>query len=155
MVSKSATKAVVLCISLLLVLTLTACRGGEGEVKIPVDLKNASNVGSLHIELVYDSAVLEATEVKVGNLARNAAIEFNLGDPGRVIVAIIDAMGINGDGPVVTVSFNVVGEGMSSLTLENVEAYDAETLYDIITAASPGNFVAKDNSFTAPVIVFK
>jgi len=124
-------------------------------VAVPINLTDAVNVGSLHIELIYDSAVLEATGVKAGKLGRNAMIESNLETPGRVIIGIIDAAGINGDGPVVTVSFKAKGkEGTSPLTLENLEAHDAETLYDIITEASPGEFVAKDNSFTAPSIVF-
>jgi len=122
---------------------------------VPINLQGASNVGSLHIELVYDSAMLEATGVKAGKLGRNAVIESNMETPGRAIIGIIDASGINGDGPVVTVSFKAKGkEGTSSLTLENVEAYDAETLYDIITKTFPGEVMAKDNSFTVPAITF-
>ena len=45
--------------------------GGGG---VPINLQGASNVGSLHIELVYDSAELEATGVKAGKQGRNAVI---------------------------------------------------------------------------------
>ncbi len=93
--------------------------------------------------------------MEAGNLGRNALIEYNLEIPGRVIVGIVDAMGIDGDGTVVTVSFKVVAnEGTSPLSLEHLEATDAETLYDIITEVSPGEFVAKDRSFTPPVVTF-
>lgn len=148
-----------LVLMLVMALALGGCelipRPAAGEVGVPINLSGASNVGSLHIELAYDSTVLEATEVKAGKLGRNAVIESNLGTPGRAIIGIIDAAGINGDGSVVTVSFKATGkEGTSPLTLENIEAYDAETLYDIIVRVSPGEFVAKDSSFTAPVITF-
>jgi len=148
-----------LVLMLVVVLVLGGCnlipKSTTGEVGMPINLQGASNVGSLHIELVYDSAMLEATGVKAGKLGRNAVIESNLETLGRVIIGIIDASGINGDGSVVTVSFKAKGkEGTSSLTLENLEANDAETLYDIITKASPGEFTAKDNSFTAPAITF-
>jgi hypothetical protein len=124
-------------------------------VGVPINLNGASNVGSLHIELVYDSTVLEATGVKAGKLGRNAVIECNLETPGRAIIGIVDASGINGDGSVVTVSFKAKGkEGTSPLTLESVEANDAETLYDLITKTSPGEFMAKGSSFTAPGITF-
>jgi len=150
-----------LVLMLVMALALGGCnlipipKSAAGVVGVPINFSGASNAGSLHIELVYDSTMLEATEVKAGKLGGNAVIESNLGTPGRAIIGIIDAVGINGDGSVVTVSFKTKGkEGTSSLTLENIEAYDAETLYDIITRTSPGEFVAKDSSFTAPVITF-
>ena len=84
---------------------------------------------------------------------KNAMIEYNLKTPGRLTVGIIDAVGINGSGSVVTVSFKVIDKGGTSpITLGKIEANDATTLIDIPIKASAGNFIAKDQSFTAPVI---
>ncbi len=124
-----------------------------GQVKVPINLEGANNIGSISIELVYDSDVLEATEVVAGELAANAMIESNIQNPGRVIIGIIDSSGINGDGAIATVSFNQVGDGGTSpLTLENVETHDATTLVDIINETSDGSFAAEGNAVTAPVI---
>ena len=120
---------------------------------VPVDLRGAKNLGSLQIELGYDPAVLEATEVRAGELAKNAMVEYNLTAPGRLAVGVIDAAGINGNGSVVTVSFKVLDKGGTSpITLERIEANDSTTLVDIPCKASAGEFVASGGSFTAPVI---
>jgi hypothetical protein len=84
-----------------------------------------------------------------GKLARNAAVNSNLETPGRAVVGFVDAIGINGDGTTITVSFNVVGKGTSHLTLENVAAYDAETLYDILTEITASSYQSEKNVVTA------
>ncbi|MBL7062022.1 MAG: hypothetical protein ISS54_04730 [Dehalococcoidia bacterium] len=67
-----------------------------------------------------------------------------------------DSNGVSGDGSLVIVSFRAVGEGTATtqLTLENIDAHDAETLIDIITQATPGSFSVEDSSYTSPVITF-
>ena len=128
--------------------SLTGCvkivrEGGpaSGGLEVPVNANGASNVGSLEFELVYDSTVLQAVGVEKGTLAGNAMMDFTTARPGRVWVGIVDSNGINGNGSLVVVSFQGVGEGAATgqLTLENVEAYDAQTLIDIITQTTPGN----------------
>ena len=171
--NKSRYRFLYITIILILVLSiLTACGGGGKEdkstlsptatmtstpivkeLKVPINLKEARNVGSLHMEIVYDPAVLSATDVEAGDLGSNAMIESSLSTQGRVKVGIVDASGINGDGAVITVSFKVMDKNKTSqLTLENIECYDAKTLYDIIVKASPGNVSALDGSYTAPEI---
>jgi hypothetical protein len=65
-------------------------------------------------------------------------------------VGIVDSNGISGNGPLVVVSFQGVGQGAATgqLTVENVKAYDAQTLIDIITQTTPGNLS------TSPTIIF-
>jgi len=133
---------------------------GEGEgdiaVKVPVNAQGADDVGALHIELAYDPAVLNATGVEKGTLASNAMMEFSVDTPGRVWVGMIDAAGMNGDGSLVEVSFEVLGqdETTSPLTLEKLAAWDATNIFDIPTEASPGSFTVKNRLFTAPAIIF-
>jgi len=127
------------------------------EVEVPINGRGASNVGALEFWLVYEPAVLEVTKVEPGRLASNALFESSTKIPGSVWAALVDANGISGDGPLVVISFRVLGDGdtTSSLTLENIQAYHADTLVDIITEASAGSLVMNDRSFTAPVLGFQ
>ncbi len=126
-----------------------------GQVKVPINLESANNIGSISIELVYDSDVLEATEVVAGELAANAMIESNIQTPGRVIIGIMDSSGMNGDGAVAAISYDVVDEEENStLALAEVLTHDATTLVDIINETSDGSFAAEGNAVTEPVVRF-
>jgi hypothetical protein len=144
---------------LLLALVLFICAGcGEssGGVKVPVKIYGASSVGSLHMELVFDPAVLEAVGVKPGELAENAMIEHNLQTPGRVIIGIVDASGITGDGTLMEISLDVIdSHGTSELVLEKVEVHDADSLKDIIAGTANGYFSAEDKDVAVPLITLK
>jgi hypothetical protein len=138
----------------LLVLPLAAC-GGAGSSTIPINLTGASDVGSLHIELVYDPAIIEVTAVKAGKLAQNAVVDSNISAPGRAIIGIVSSNGIAGTGAVASVSFKAKAKtGTSALTLEKVEAYSAEKLQDIMTKVSAGQYNAQSKKVDAPSISF-
>lgn len=117
-------------------------------------MKGAKNLGTLHIELVYDPAILEAISFEPAELTQNALVEVNLDNPGRVVIGIIDTDGIQGDGPVVVISFKPVGQqGNSTLALENVAANNATTLIDVPTAVTSGTFTASGRAISLPEIV--
>jgi len=129
--------------------------GNAGTAEVPVNLKGASNVGGLSIDLVYDPAILEVTSVKAGTLALNAMIDFNTKTPGHVIIGIVSSNSINGSGAVANITYKSKAKtGTSALTLEKVEAYSADKLQDMRTQVSAGRFNAKDSSFNAPSISF-
>ncbi|MBT4511291.1 MAG: hypothetical protein HOC20_03655 [Chloroflexi bacterium] len=69
-----------------------------------------------------------------------------------MIIGFIDAMGMSGSGDVVEISFTDNSDGKSSLSLENVGATDAETLYDLVVQTSAGSLDTDDDTSTAPVI---
>jgi len=141
-------------IMLLLVMPLAAC-GGAGSSAIPINLTGANDVGSLHIEMVYDPAIIEVTAVKAGKLAQNAVVDSNIGTPGRAIIGIVSSNGIAGTGAVANVSFKAKAKtGASALTLEKVEAYSAEKLQDIRTQVSAGQYNAQSKKVDAPSISF-
>ena len=118
-------------------------------------MKGAKNLGAIHIELVYHSAVLEAVKFEAGELSENALVEANLELPARIIIGIVDTEGVGGDGAVAVLFFRVLGsQGDSVLTLENVTAHDATSLVDAPAIITDGSFEAGDRSFTAPEIVF-
>ena len=112
-------------------------------------MKGAKNLGAIHIELVYDSAVLEAVKFEAGELSENALVEANLE------LGIVDTEGVGGDGAVALLFFRILGsQGDSVLTLENFAAHDATSLVDVPAITTDGSFKAGDQSFTAPEIVF-
>ena len=123
---------------------------------MPVYLAGANNVGSLEFVLVYEPAVLKIANVEPGPMARNALVEFGARTSGRLWAGLIDTDGLHGDGPVAIVSFDVVGQQptSSALRLENVLAYDATSLLDILTEASAGTFVVEGQVITAPALTF-
>ena len=61
--------------------------------------------------------------------------------------------GITGAGPVATVTFEPAGPDASSpLELENVQAFDADTLIDILLTAEPGEFSAAGTMIAPPTL---
>jgi hypothetical protein len=127
-----------------------------GAVKVPINFQDASNVGSISIDLTYDAAVLQVLEVKAGELAQNAMLEYNIKNPGRVIIGIVDSSGINGNGAVAKIGFNVVApSGTTPLTLQAVDTHDATSLIDIINTTSNGSFTGQNQTLTPPVISFR
>ena len=119
-------------------------------------MEGAANLGSLEFVLVYEPDVLEVTNVRKGSLSSRALLESSIRTPGLVWTGLIDANGINGDGPAAVITFEIVGDdgSITALTLENVVAYDASTLLDIITTSTGGNFVVQDRSLVAPTLRF-
>ncbi len=147
----------------ILVVILVIVLGGSGddneeaagELNVAVNLEGAKNVGSISLGLTYDSTVLKAADVKLGDMAGNAMLEYNLTNPGQVVIGIIDSSGIEGDGSVAVISFNVVGEkGTSTLGLTEVLTHDATTLVDIINTKTDGQVDVASESVTPPVIRF-
>jgi hypothetical protein len=131
--------------------------GGVKEVKIPIEIQGAANVGSLHLELVYDRAALSAIRVENGTAVGDAMFEYSIDIPGEVVVGIVSSQGIKRDGSIAIVTFNVTGRAKTSipLSLENVAAHDATTLAEIPTSASAGSLSTKDGSFIAPTLLFE
>ena len=111
-------------------------------VEVPIEVAGAANVGGMHIELRYDADVLQAIEVKPGSLASSAMLESNLSASNRAVIGLIDAAGLNGDGAVAVVVFQVVGQDgdTSPLTLENLTAYDATTRDALAVQGTNGVF---------------
>ena len=125
-------------------------------VNVPIHLTGGENIGSLEFVLTYDPSVLEVSGVEAGGLAQSALFDFGSRSPGRLWAGLIDSEGINGDGPIAVVSFEVVGPGASTslLALENITTYDASSLLDILTNATSGSFTVDGLALTAPTLAF-
>ena len=146
-------KALVASVVIVTILTTVGCGAPSNQIEVPIDVQNVSNVGSFQIEISYDANVLQATDVKAEELGKNAMIESNLDNPGIIIVGIVDSPGINGSGSIVSISFDVLEkDSASSLTIKNATAHDVNTLVDLPTSFTQGNFASGDVS--PPIISF-
>ncbi len=125
------------------------------EVKIPVDIKGASNIGSLHFEMVYDTTGLTLTSVSSGALLGNAIFKYS-SVPGRLVCGMVSSSGIKGDGSIIVITFQVLGKGEKTipLTLENVTAYDGTSLTKLSLSMLNGSFLPRDGSFIPPSLSF-
>jgi len=126
-------------------------------ISVPILATRANNVGSLEFVLVYDSAKLELEQVERGLLSGDALIDFSTPSPGRLWTGIIDLSGIDGSGPVAVVRFKIrdnVG-GTMPFTLENIAAFDANTLVDIVTGTTPGKFTVSGVTPLSPIVTFQ
>jgi peptide/nickel transport system substrate-binding protein len=116
------------------------------EVSIPIMVKDAKGIGAIQLVLTYDQSVLEAKSVDKGNLLEgNVLMESNIDKQGRIAVALTTLDGIKGDGTLLAANFLVRGNtGQSStLKLESVEAWEVNTLVNIIVNAESGKFVVQ------------
>lgn len=141
----------------IIVVAILLMTGGAKEVRVPIEVQDAANVGSLHLELVYDRATLSAIHVETGTAVGDAMFQYSVDAPGGVVVGIVSSQGINRDGSIAIVTFKVTGKSKAStyLSLENVVAHDATTLEEIPTSTTAGSITAKDGSFTSPTLLFE
>ena len=126
-------------------------------ISVPILATKAINVGSLEFTLVYDPDKLEFTQVERGLLSGNSLIDSSSSESGRLWAAIIDSQGINGSGTVAVVKF-MVREGVTGsmpLILENIVAFDAITLVDIVTRTTHGEFDTTNLNPLSPIVTFQ
>jgi hypothetical protein len=126
-------------------------------ISVPILATLANNVGSLEFVLVYDPAKLELAQVERGLLSGDALIDSSSPAPGRLWAGIIDINGMDGSGPVAVVTFKVRNNagGTMALSLENISAYDANTLVDILTTTTPGEFSGAGATPLSPIVTFQ
>ena len=126
-------------------------------ISVPILATRAKNVGSLEFVLVYDPAKLELSQVERGLLSGDALIDSSSPAPGRLWAGIIDINGMDGSGPVAVVTFKVRNNagGTMALSLENISAYDANTLVDILTTTTPGEFSGAGATPLSPIVTFQ
>jgi hypothetical protein len=110
-------------------------------VTIPLSLSAAEEpIGNLDLTLVYDPRILQATEVRAGDLAAGALIDSNL-QPGRIRLGVVSRDGFRGDGIVAEISFVVTGsEGSTALQIYDLSANHAATLAPLQLMPGTGQF---------------
>ncbi len=124
-------------------------------VELPIAVQGALELGSLLVEVGYDTGMLDLQSVKAGALGRNALLESNQETPGMVRIGLVDPNGINGDGEIITLVFLLIKSGGSSpFTLELVEASDTD-LRDLVVQVNSSQFTGPDDLFVPPALVFR
>lgn len=115
--------------------------GANGDmVKVPVNVVDASNLGAMRISLTYDSSVLKGIEADSGALATNSLVESNEIESGKMLLSFADTNGISGDGTILEVTFEVVGDlGASTQIAIEAVGYDVDLL-DVPLETAPGTF---------------
>ena len=124
------------------------------EVEIPITVEGASGIGAVQLELTYDPSVLEAQAVEKGALVGdNTLLDFNVAEPGRLIVGLVTLDGVDGDGDLLVTKFLVTGETdqKSPLGLENVQAWEGETRLDVLVTAESGEFTVSAAGLPLPL----
>jgi hypothetical protein len=94
----------------------TSANFGE-VVKIPINVTNAIDIGSMDIQLKYDSTVLTFKEAAEGDLTNNSLMQLNAMND-MVKIGLIDGVGINGNGSLMILVFEVCGQSGSTSVLD-------------------------------------
>jgi uncharacterized membrane protein len=112
-----------------------------GTVDVPIEAVAAPSLGAVHIELIYDPKVVTPDTVSRGALAgTNALLDFNSGNPGRLLIGLVTLDAIKGDGAVATVRFKVIGDAgtSSDLTLQNSKAWESSSHAEVLVKTEAG-----------------
>lgn len=127
--------------------------GAPGDrVKVPINVVGASNLAAMDISLTYDSSVLKGIEADSGDLATNALVESNEIEAGRMLISFADTSGISGDGAILEVTFEVVGDpGASTQMGIEAEGYDVDLL-DVPLETASGTFRVVEKGMGMPII---
>lgn len=158
-------RLLLVCIALLCIIVYTGpaaaemtvsiadSHGGPGSsVDIPVSVENADNLGSMDIVISYDPSVLSVISVEKGSLNKGM-ISADTTTPGIVSIGIVDAGGINGNGPVAVLKVKVTGEKGASgpLRIDRLLANNVKTHIDIQAGTHDGTFSVQSGGLGVPL----
>ncbi len=90
----------------------------ETEFVVPVQIKDANDVGGFQFEITYDSSVLELEKIENGELINGWITDSSLGNPLKVIGASISAPITTQSGTLVELYFKVVNDSDTSTNLD-------------------------------------
>ena len=127
--------------------------GANGDrVKVPINVVGASNLAAMDISLTYDSSVLKGIEADSGALATNSLVESNEIEAGKMLISFVDTSGISGDGTILEVTFEVVGDsGASTQIAIEAVGYDVDLL-DVPLETASGTFRVVEKGMGIPII---
>lgn len=126
-----------------------------GAITIPIEVVDASRLGSLQFYITYDPRVLEFHSVGTGPLAREALLVSNLVAPGKLKVALVDASGINGDGIVITSLFRPLNLRGTTDLFAVVEEVSDTDLRELSVLVTPAMYTGPDDAHVPLTLRFK
>jgi hypothetical protein len=90
-------------------------------VLVPINIKNAKNIGNMDLLLTYDPKVLKATEVLKGSLTGDTMFESNIQTAPEIRISFASTKGVNGDGSIAYINFQAVGSAGSTSRISFVD----------------------------------
>jgi hypothetical protein len=131
--------------------TVVVCsvEGATGaKVEVPINIRNAQQLGAMQMEMTYDPAVLEAKTVEKGGLPQEITVGSNVIAPGRLRIVMNASAreSISGDGTLMKAVFEVKGTRgqRCDLHLTGLRAWDntkpEAPPYEMLATVEPGTF---------------
>ena len=98
--------------------------GGSETIKIAV--ANGMNINAYDLTVLYDSDKVSLASWSHGNYLSNLAVVYYENEPGKLHIAAtqLATPGVSGDGILINLMFSSINEGVSVLSLADVEFYD-------------------------------
>ncbi|MEA4915674.1 MAG: cohesin domain-containing protein [Christensenella sp.] len=91
----------------------------DGQVDLPVALSQCKGVDSVQFDLNYDSAALKFISMTPGDLFAAQYTVVNADVPGRIRVACASALGLENEGTLLTLRFQVLSGTGSAVTISS------------------------------------
>jgi len=122
---------------------------------VPIRAIGAEGLKTLHLELVFDPLALEVMDVSLDQGLKDALLDFDISEPGKVAIGVIDPHGFSGDAELLQVRLLVHRPDLNLvLELSEVVAFGGEALIDIPVTAADGEYGGSPDKVTGPVINF-
>jgi len=86
-------------------------------VDVPVQLSECKSVDSVQLDINYDPAALSVVSITPGNLFPVEYCITNVAESGVVRLACACALGLEGDGTLITIRFKILADTGSALTV--------------------------------------
>ncbi len=116
-------------------------------VSVNIRAENLSNVGSLDVEIYYDSEAITLKEVKNGSFVSGCLVSSNRDVVGVVSSSIASLTGLSGSGTLLTLSFTVKSDcaaGTYPIVVTVGDAYDVN-LQALAIESRSASLTVKDN----------
>ena len=123
--------------------------GKDATGDVLISVSGVSDMVAMHIEITYDSSVLEFQEIKNGDvIPASALVVTNPDEPDRIIISYAALDPITTDGTLFEAGFKALGdEGVTTTVgLENVEAFDSNG-FDILIDTQSGQVSITSGGF--------
>ena len=115
-------------------------------VSVTINAENLNNVGSLDIEIYYDSSAVTLNEIKNGSLVSGCLVSTNKDVVGVATASIVSLSGLSGKGTLFTLSFTVKSDckaGSYPIVVAVGDAYNVG-LQEISIASKSATLTVKE-----------
>lgn len=107
------------------------------EVKVPILVEGAADLGAIELDFAYDPALLEFVTLEAGRM-NSGMVDFKLVRPGLVRIASISEPSLSGDGELIVLAFKVLKEGTGAMDFARAKANVGTSGAEIPTTLQSG-----------------